>query len=285
MDIIIKKQETADVIICVPLVINTGLPDTAATVTIKAINPNGTENTTFTAPSVTEVIATSGVYRLTFSTAAANKLFTQEDTANPYTLLIKTATSGSTGYRAVRIYCSTKMPSEYATSASVSAVSTLVDALPILSEIEASSVLAKAATVATAANLANLPTLANIEASSVLAKEATVSSRPILSAIEASTVLAKEATVSARPTLATIEASTVIAKEASVSAISAIVTFTKKMFTNRKTLTAAGSVYSLNVFDTDDSTPILTKIVKDVSGADISAPAAGVISRELKSSV
>lgn len=278
MDIICKKQETADVIITVPLAINTGAPDTGATLTIKAINPDGSENTTFTAPTVTEIISGGGVYKLTFGTTAASRLFTQEDTANPYTLLIKSATSGSAQYRAVRVYCSTKMPGEYATALAVAA-------LPTLSGIEASTVLAKSATVATAANLANLPTLAQIEASSVLAKESTVAARPVLSAIEGSTVLAKEATVAARPTLAQVEASTVLAKEATVSAVSTVVTFIKKMFTNRKTLSAAGSVYSLNIFDNDDATPILTKVIKDVSGADISTPAAGVISRELKSSV
>lgn len=278
MDIICKKQETADVIITVPLDINIGAPDTAATLTIKAINPDGSENTTFTAPTTTEIISGGGVYKLTFGTAAANKLFTQEDTANPYTLLIKSATSGSTQYRAARVYCSTKLPGEYATAAAVAA-------LPTLSGIEGSTVLAKAATVATAANLATLPTLAQIEASSVLAKEATVSARPILSTIEGSSVLAKEATVSARPTLAQVEASTVLAKEATVSTVNTLVTFIKKMFTNRKTLSAAGSVYSLNVYDTDDATPILTKVIKDVTGADIAAPAAGVIARELKSSV
>lgn len=270
MDIICKKQETADVLITIPLMINTGAPDTGATLTVKAINPDGSENTAFTTPTITEIISGGGVYKLTFSTAAATKLFTQEDTANPYTLLVKTATSGSTGYRAVRVYCSTKMPSEYATSANITSTYNLVDGLPTLAEIEASSILAKSATVATAANLATLPTLAQIEASSVLAKEVTVSARPTLLAIEGSTVIAKDATV---------------AKESTLSGINSIVTFIKKMFTNRKTLTAAGSVYSLNVFDTDDATPILTKVIKDVSGADISTPAAGVIARELKSSV
>jgi hypothetical protein len=85
---------------------------------------------------------------------------------------------------------------------------TSVDALPLLSEIEASAVLAKEATVDA------LPLLSEIEASSVLAKEATVDALPLLSEIEASSVLAKEATVSALPSLSQIEASAILAKEA-----------------------------------------------------------------------
>jgi hypothetical protein len=106
---------------------------------------------------------------------------------------------------------------------------------PTLAQIEASTVIAKEATVAARATQASVdtkPTLAQIEASSVIAKEATVNlvglavvDRPTLAAIEGSTILAKEATVSARasqasvdtkPTLAQIEASTVIATKADV---------------------------------------------------------------------
>jgi hypothetical protein len=82
--------------------------------------------------------------------------------------------------------------------------------------------------------ISNVPTLAEIEASTVLAKEATVAAKasqssvdtkPTLSQIEASTILAKEATVESKasqtsvdgkPSLAQIEASTVLAKEATV---------------------------------------------------------------------
>lgn len=106
---------------------------------------------------------------------------------------------------------------------------TSVDGKPTLTQIEASTVLAKESTVS------GRPTLTQIEASTILAKEATVSSRasqtsvdskPTLTQIEASTVLAKEATVAARatqtsvdakPSLTQIEASTILAKEATVS--------------------------------------------------------------------
>jgi hypothetical protein len=76
------------------------------------------------------------------------------------------------------------------------------------------------------------PTLVQIEASTVLAKEATlstlatataVSALPTLVQIEASTVLAKEATVDALPTLAEIEASTVLAKATNVATLQASV--------------------------------------------------------------
>jgi len=277
MDIIVKKQETSDVIICVPLVINTGAPDTAATVTVTAINPDGTQNTTFTAPSITEVIASSGVYRLTFSTAAATKLFTQEDTANPYTLLIKTATSGSTGYRAVRVYCSTKMPGEYAKTTDVTTVGTSVSDIPTLAEIEASTVLAKAATVATAASLATLPTLTQIEASTVLAKASAVSALPSLAAIEASTVLAKSATTSSL-TLSQIEASTVIGKQDSLDTL---LTFIR----NKKVLRKEGAVWYLCIRNSADNLDILKKALKDSTGADITDIAAGVITQELLTSV
>lgn len=285
MDIICKKQETADVIITIPLVINTGLPDTAATLTIKAINPDGSENTAFTQPTTTEIIAGGGVYRLVFSTSAATRLFTQEDTANPYTLLIKTATSGSTGYRAVRVYVSTKMPSEYATTANVTSAYNLVDALPTLTEIESSSILAKAASVATAAAVDALPTLAEIEASSVLAKESTVSARPTLSAIEGSTVLAKEASVAKIPELSEIEASTVLAKESTVSGIAGDVDTLLSFIKNKKVIRKESSTWYLCVRNSSDTGDILKKALKDAIGADITDLAAGIISQELATSV
>ena len=141
MDVLVKTQATADINLIIPLMINTGAPDTGATLTVKAINPDGTENTSFTAPTISEVIAGSGVYKLIFPAAAANKLFTLADEYNPYTVLVKSATSGSTGYRGVRAYCVSRLPGEVAKS-------TEVDALPTLTEIEASTVLAKEATIA-----------------------------------------------------------------------------------------------------------------------------------------
>jgi hypothetical protein len=91
-------------------------------------------------------------------------------------------------------------------------IDAMVDALPTLAEIEASTVLAKEATLtatkavvddialesfATLLNVQSLPTLGQIEDSTVIAKEATVATKPSLAQIEASAVLAKEATAKA----------------------------------------------------------------------------------------
>jgi len=168
VDIHVRTQATAAINIVVPLVINTGAPDTGATVTVKAINPDGTENTTFTAPTITEVITGSGVYLLVFPTAAANKLFTLADENNPYTLLVKSATSGSTGYRAVRVYCTSKLPLNYAGATELATVDTVVDTLTtnlatvdgIVDDIKT--------------EVLTHPTLAEIEATTVLAKEASI---------------------------------------------------------------------------------------------------------------
>lgn len=263
MDILVKTQATADINIIVPLVINTGAPDTGATLTVKAINPDGSENTSFTAPTTSEVIAGSGVYKLIFPAVAANKLFTLANEYNPYTVLVTSATSGSTGYRAVRAYCVDRLPGEISLSSEVSAVNALADALPTLAEIEATTVLAKDATVAKAATCA---------------LEASLATRPTLAQIEASTVLALEATAQALPTLAEIEASTLLAKEATL-------TLLKKFVKNKKILTESGGVYSLIIYDDNDIDEILRKTIKDVAGADITAIAAGVIARETKSSV
>jgi hypothetical protein len=67
--------------------------------------------------------------------------------------------------------------------------------------------------------IGDLPTLSEVEASTILAKQATVAALPTLGNIEGSTVLAKEATVSGLPSLGDIEGSTVLAKEASLSGI------------------------------------------------------------------
>lgn len=179
MDILTRLQSDADINIVVPLVINTGAPDTGATLTIKAIKPDGTEHTTFTQPTITEVIAASGVYLLVFPSAAATKLFTLADQNNPYTLLVKTATSGSTGYRAIRVYPTTNLPGD-------------------------------------------------------VAKEAT-------------------ALLNAKYTL------------------------------NKKEIKASTGVYSLHIYDDDGTTPIVSKVLKDINGTDITAPAAGVIAREAAS--
>jgi hypothetical protein len=169
VDIYVKAQTTAAINIVLGLGINTGAPDTGATVSCKAIKPDGTE-ATFTAPTITEVIASSGVYLFVFPTNAATPLFTLADEANPYTLLIKSATSGSTYYRTIRVYVVTKLPVNYAGATELATVDSLVDSLttnlatvdgivddikaevlthPTLAEIEATTVLAKAADLAT----------------------------------------------------------------------------------------------------------------------------------------
>ena len=280
MDVLVKTQATGDINLIVPLVINTGAPDTNATLTVKAINPGGTENTSFTAPTISEVISTTGVYKLIFSAAAANKLFTLADELNPYTVLVKTATSGSTGYRAIRVYCVSRLPGEIAKSteivslaaieeSTVLAKASVVDALPTLSEIEASTVLAKDATVAKAATVALDATVAK---DATVSKEATVAKAATV-ALDAT--VAKAANV---PTLAQIEASTVLAKEATVALV-------KKFIKNKKTITSSGGVYSLVIYDDNDIDEILRKVIKDIAGADITTIGGGVIARELKSSV
>ena len=245
MDILVRTQATADINLIVPLMINTGAPDTGATVTCQAINPDGTMNTAFTAPTISEAVAGSGVYKLIFPAAAANKLFTLANEYNPYTVLVASATAGSTGYRAIRVYCVDRLPGEYAKSSETASIQSTVNTLPTLATIEATTVLAKDATVAKAATVA---------------LDATV------------------AKAAALPTLAQIEASTILAKEATGILI-------KKFIKNKKILTAAGSVYSLVVYDDNDIDEILRKTVKDISGADITAIGAGVIARETKSSV
>lgn len=303
MDILVKTQASGDIVIILPLMINTGAPDTGLSTpvsfVIKAVNPDGSENTSFTAPTVSELIASSGIYKMIFPAAAANKLFVLADELNPYTLLVKSTTAGSTGYRAVRVYCVSRLPGEIAKASDLAAVDSTVNTLPTLAVIEASTVLAKDATVAKSASV---PTLAQMEASSVLAKEATVAARPVLATIEGSSILAKEATVTARPTLTAIEASTVLAKDATVAKAATVPTLAqietstvlakeatlalvKKFIKNKKTLTESGGVYSLVIYDDNDIDEILRKTIKDISGADITAIGAGVIARETKSSV
>ncbi len=73
MDILVKLQSTGDINLIVPLTIDGGTPDTGATLTVKAINPDGSENTSFTAPTISEAIAGSGVYKLIFPAAAGHR--------------------------------------------------------------------------------------------------------------------------------------------------------------------------------------------------------------------
>jgi hypothetical protein len=93
-------------------------------------------------------------------------------------------------------------------------------------QIEASTVLAKEATVALIPVNPLLTTdtrLNNLDAAISTRLAASAYTAPTLAQIEASTVLAKEATVDALPTLAEIEASTVLAKATNVATLQASV--------------------------------------------------------------
>jgi len=250
MDILVKTQATADINIIVPLALNTGAPDTGATLSVKAINPDGTENTAYTAPVITEVVVGSGAYRLTFAAGAANKLFVLSDENNPYTLLVTSTTTGSTQYRAVRVYCVSRLPGEYAKTTDVTAVGSTAAAIQTVVD--------------------SVPTLVEIEASTVLAKDATVAKETTTAAIQL--------VVDTMPTLAEIEASSVLAKEATTLLV-------KKFVKNKKVLTESGGVYSLVIYDDNGIDEILRKTIKDIAGADITAIGTGVIARESKSSV
>lgn len=290
MDVLVRTQATADINLIVPLMINTGAPDTGATVTCKAINPDGTENTSFTAPTISEAVATTGVYKLIFPAAAANKLFTLANENNPYTVLVKSATSGSTGYRAIRVYCTDRLPGTYALSTEIASLDTLIDgalvtidALPTLAEIEATTVLAKDATVAKAATVALDSTVAKdatVAKDSTVAKAATVALDATVAkaATVTSEIAAVQSVVDAIPTLAEMEGSTILAKEASSL-------FLKKCIKNKKKILVIAGVLYLIIYDDDDTTEILRKAIKDFAGADVANPAAGVIAFETKTTV
>lgn len=268
MDILIRTQASGDVILTVPLALTTGAPDTGATLTVKAINPDGTENTTFTQPTITEVIATSGVYRLTFAAAAATPLFTSVNQNNPYTLLVKSGTAGSTQYRHVRIYCTDRLPGQYGLTTDVTSATTTLQGniTSAVTPLALDSTVAKATALTTVAG--------------TMALDATVAKATAITTL--SGIVALDATVAKS---ATVALDATVAKAANVITLQNDMTFVKKTIKNRKTLSAVGSVYSLNIFDDDDSTPILTKVIKDVSGADITTLAVGTIAKELKTSV
>ena len=59
----------------------------------------------------------------------------------------------------------------------------------------------------------------------------------------------------------------------------------KKYVKNKKVILEAAGVYSLVIYDDNEIDEILRKVIKDVAGADITAIAAGVIAREMASSV
>lgn len=58
-----------------------------------------------------------------------------------------------------------------------------------------------------------------------------------------------------------------------------------KSLKNKKSLVKAGSVWQLIIYDDDDTTPILTKDLKDKDGNDITDLEAGTLAEELASSV
>lgn len=61
--------------------------------------------------------------------------------------------------------------------------------------------------------------------------------------------------------------------------------FMLKIITNKKSLIKTGAVWQLIIYDNDDTTPILTKDLKDKNGININDIAAGILAQELKSSV
>lgn len=121
----------------------------------------------------------------------------------------------------------------FVSSDSLHLIKSVIDALPILSEIESSTVLAKETSVASVGSLvADLPLLSEIEASTVLAKESSITA--LGSPLQADDYVApdnsKIATIDTNvasigtlvadlPLLADIEASTVLAKESSITAL------------------------------------------------------------------
>lgn len=58
-----------------------------------------------------------------------------------------------------------------------------------------------------------------------------------------------------------------------------------KIISNKKVLSKSGATWSLIIYDTDDTTPILSKELKDKDGNDIDDITAGVLAQELKTSV
>jgi hypothetical protein len=246
-----KLQATADINISVTLALSTGAPNDGATVTVKAIKPDGTEHTTFTAPTITETVTGSGVYTLTFSAGATNKLFTLENQYNPYYLLVSSSTSGSTWRRVVPVWISSVLPGEVA-----------------LSSVTAG--------LATAANLATVDTVVDSILAG-MALDATVAKAAALTTLTTN-VGTVQTTIDAIPTLAEIEASTTLAKEAGL-------TFLQKVIKNKKQIVLDTGVYYLIVYDDNSTTPIMRKALKDIAAADIAAPASGVIVSETKTTV
>lgn len=147
-----------------------------------------------------------------------------------------------------------------------------IAALPTLSEIEASTVLAKETTAGSRlaavdyvapdnAGISALPLLAEIEASTILAKEATLADKLDASAYIApdnATVTEILAEVQLKPALSDIEGSTVFAKQTTLDLV-------KKFLANRmKVDTDTNQLY---LYDDDGVTVIKTFDLKDEDGA------------------
>jgi hypothetical protein len=111
-----------------------------------------------------------------------------------------------------------------ATSVQVSGVQSVVDAIPTLLEIEASTILAKEATASSRASQASVdgkPNLVAIESSTVLAKTSDITSAQsvIIGEVNANEtkIDTLQTSVNSKPSLANIEASIILAKEATVA--------------------------------------------------------------------
>lgn len=170
-----RPQATADVILLLGLALNTGAPDTGNTPTIRAFNPDGTENTTFTAPTIAEQTGGSGIWKFTFAHDAANPLFTLAGEDRPYTLLIKTATSGGTWYRTVQIFVTNTLIDDVATAAALAVTDGVCDTV----KTNVDTLVTNLATVDgivddIKAEVLTHPTLAEIEASTALAMDTDV---------------------------------------------------------------------------------------------------------------
>lgn len=76
-----------------------------------------------------------------------------------------------------------------------------------------------------------------------------------------------------------------LASQISIDGISADFIFILKTLKNRREIVKSGLVWSLVVYDDDEVSPILIKILKDLNGNNITDLKAGALSEELASSV
>jgi prefoldin subunit 5 len=285
MDIWVKTQVTGNINIVVPFATAALALETGSTLTVKIISPAGADITaSVTAPTITEVVAGQGIYLIQFPSNAATPTFTLTNELNPYHLVIKT--SVLTGYRTViRVYCVDRLPGELSKSTEIAAIDTLIDgaiitldAVPTLAEIEATTILAKAAALTTVDTVVDtiyseMATAANLAVVDGLVDSLTTNLATVDTVVDALAV-----TLADVPTLAEIEASTVLAKAAATD-------FLLKCIKNKKKVKVISGVCYLIVYDDDNTAEILRKAIKDVDGADVADPASGVIAFETKSTV